>query len=102
MAGRSGGHRVPIMTRSPRDPSAGEPHVAPSTVIWNAVVPTLAIALILGVAPLPAMAMAIASAASTVIYAVLAPRSLRGGRGRWVTAQGARRRFPGGNQRSPV
>jgi uncharacterized membrane protein len=79
----TGGHRVLLMTRSDRDrQAAGQRIITPSAVVWNAVVPALGLALILGASLLPAIA--IAGAASIAINAVLAPDSRRGHWRRWM------------------
>lgn len=49
---------------------------SPSTVVWNAIVPTLGIALVLGAPLLPAVA--IAAVASLAIVALLGSGSPRG------------------------
>src|SRR5439155_4392779 len=83
MTGCTGRHRVLLMTRSDRDSHAGGQRIiAPSAVVWNAVVPALALALILGASLLPAIA--IAAVASIAINAVLAPESRRGQPRRWM------------------
>jgi hypothetical protein len=83
------------MTPSDRDGHAGQPTIAPSAVVWNAVVPALGLALILGASLLPAIA--IAGAASIAINAVLAPESRRGQWRRWMSAHVVPHRVPRGN-----
>jgi uncharacterized membrane protein len=96
MTRRAGGHSVPPMTRSDRHGHApGEHAIAPSTVVWNAVVPVLGIALIAG-APLLA-AFALAAVATIAIYGVLAPESLRDQWRRWTPARVAPQRVRRGN-----
>ena len=63
------------MTPSDRDGHAPGQRIAASAVVWNAVVPALGLALILGASLLPAIA--IAGAASIAINAVLAHGSQR-------------------------
>jgi hypothetical protein len=86
-------HSVALMTESDRDRDApGQRSIAPSVAVWNAVVPALALALILGVAVLPAIA--VAGAASIAIHAVLAPESQRAQCLGWITAHAAPHRVP--------
>jgi hypothetical protein len=77
MTRRTPGHRVLSMTRSDRDSQvSGQRNTAASTVVWNAVLPALGLALILGASMLPAFV--IAGAASIAIHAVLAGEPRRG------------------------
>ena len=62
-----------------------EPGIAPSAVVWNVVVPALAVALLLGAALLPTLA--IAAAAAIAIYVVLARATSRDRRRRRMTAR---------------
>jgi uncharacterized membrane protein len=91
----SGSHRLALMTQSAHDDRTTGPRIAPSTVVWNAVMPALGLALILGAALLPAIA--IAAAAWIVINAVLGPKSRRAQWRRWTPAHLAPHRLPGRN-----
>ena len=96
MTRRTGSHKVLLMTPSDRDGHAPGPRsVAAFAVVWNAVVPALGLALILGASLLPAIA--IAGAASIAINAVLAREPRCGQWRRSVSAHVARPRVLRGN-----
>jgi uncharacterized membrane protein len=77
------------MTESDVDRSVtAQRTIAPSTVVWNTVVPALGLALILGASLLPAFA--IAGAAWIAIHVLLAPPSRRRQRRSWTSVHGAR------------
>jgi hypothetical protein len=85
MTRRTGSHRVLLMTPADRDDhSSGQRIGAGPAVVWNAIVPALGLALILGASLLPALA--IAGAVSIAITAVLAGEPRRAQWRRWVLA----------------
>ena len=85
MPERAGGRTVLIMTSFDRELRAGRETLRASSLIWNAVVPVLALALLLGAPVLPALA--VAAVASLAIHAMrqsgahapLAPRRVARG-----------------------
>ena len=68
-----GGHSLLPMTFSDGDRHASGQPISASTVVWNAVLPVLGLALVLGAPMLPAFA--IAAGLTAAIYAVLMPES---------------------------
>jgi hypothetical protein len=94
----AGSRSVLVMPQPARHRHAtGNRIITPSGVVWNAVVPALGFALLLGASLLPAIA--IAGAASIAITAVLVPESPRGQGRRWMSTHVTPQRVLRGHQR---